>query len=374
MISLVNELLLCLRQYLHLAFLSPFVANEPGFIHNLSPVKKSKKTKRDWYEFQFQTSSIDVKRVVGFNIPSHQTLKHYEENKVPVQLKNIVIKEDEDCIFNQQSVVHQTAVSDITFQYVEQVKQDGLSDTVAPTSVTVSQINELTPNQKVNLTATLTMGKDKPKPVELKSSGETVSVKEDCVLEDETGAIMAHIWNPLIDDLENGQSYIFKNLTVKNYQGSTFLSTTPFTTVSPTTQALPKLTGPKMLENPTKEITVDKIKLVSKLNIFSSCLVCKRRLNDVESGNTLKCHNCGTRQRSSDIKRQASLRLCFPDEETGEDLWLQAFTEHLHALLGDSGVTLKHTVDDIEEHLMSLDGVHIRYNVQTKNITEIGLF
>ena len=99
-----------------------FVANERGFIHNLSAVKKSKKTKRDWYEFQFQTSSTDVKRVVGFNIPSHQTLKHYKENKVPMQLKNIVIKEDEDCIFNQWSVVHQTAVS------VEQVKQD----TVAP--------------------------------------------------------------------------------------------------------------------------------------------------------------------------------------------------------------------------------------------------
>lgn len=141
------------------------------------------------------------------------------------------------------------------------------------------------------------MGKDKPKPVELKSSGETVSVEEDCVLEDEKGAIMAHIWNPLIDDLENGQSYIFKNLTVRNYQ----ITKLPFTTVLPTTQALPKLTGPNMLENPTKEITVDKIKLVGKLNIFSSCLVCKRRLNDVESGNTLKCHNWGTRQRSSDI-------------------------------------------------------------------------
>lgn len=55
-------------------------------------------------------------------------------------------------------------------------------------------------------------------------------------------------------------------------------------------------------------------------------------------------------------------------------LWLQAFTEHLHALLGDSGVTLQNTVDDIEEHLMSLDAVNIKYNVQTKNITEIGLF
>ena len=46
------------------------------------------------------------------------------------------------------------------------------------------------------------------------------------------------------------------------------------------------------------------------------------------------------------------------------------------ATLGDSGVTLQNTVDDIEEHLVSLVAVDIKYNVQPKNsnITEIGLF
>ena len=42
--------------------------------------------------------------------------------------------------------------------------------------------------------------------------------------------------------------------------------------------------------------------------------------------------------------------------------------------LRDSGVTLQNTVDDIEEHLMSLLAVSIKYNVQTKNITETGFF
>ena len=42
------------------------------------------------------------------------------------------------------------------------------------------------------------------------------------------------------------------------------------------------------------------------------------------------------------------------------------------AILGDSRVTLQNTVDDIEEHLMSVVAVNISYNVQTKNITEIG--
>lgn len=67
------------------------------------------------YECQFQKSS-EVKRVVAFNIPSHSKLRHYEQDKVPdQQLKNLIIKEDSNCIFNQQSVVHQALSSDVRF-------------------------------------------------------------------------------------------------------------------------------------------------------------------------------------------------------------------------------------------------------------------
>ena len=37
-------------------------------------------------------------------------------------------------------------------------------------------------------------------------------------------------------------------------------------------------------------------------------------------------------------------------------------------------MTLQNTVNDIKEHLVSLVAVDIKYNVQAKNITEIGLF
>ena len=44
------------------------------------------------------------------------------------------------------------------------------------------------------------------------------------------------------------------------------------------------------------------------------------------------------------------------------------------ATVEDSRVTLQNTVDDVEKHVMSLVAVNIKYNVQTKYITEIGLF
>jgi len=55
-------------------------------------------------------------------------------------------------------------------------------------------------------------------------------VKEYCILEDSTGYTSIYIWSPLITQLKNNYSYRMNNVTVKNFQGNTFLSTSPFTT------------------------------------------------------------------------------------------------------------------------------------------------
>ena len=89
-----------------------------------------------------------------------------------------------------------------------------------------------------------------------------------------------------------------------------------------------------------QEIKVSNIKFISKLNIFSSCQVRKKRLNDVHSGHTLKCQNFGTRQRSSDVNTEASVKLCVLNND--KELWLQAFTEQLKQLFVDSGFPLQH--------------------------------
>ena len=143
-----------------------------------------------------------------------------------------------------------------------------------------------------------------------------------------SGTSMLHIWEPLLSTLKNGDSYLFTNLTVRNFQGSTFLSTSPLTTTSPSTTTLKTLSGPEMLKSPEKEVTAKCIDLVAKLNIFCSCTVCKKKLNDAESFScaTLKCENCGTRQRAKSVKRQATVRLCITDSATKEEIWIQAFS------------------------------------------------
>ena len=142
----------------------------------------------------------------------------------------------------------------------------------------------------------------------LKATQDNSLVKENCVVEDATGSIMAHIWSPLIDQLEDGKAYLFKNLTIKNFQGCTFISTSPQTTISPTTQTLQSLSGPDILQNPDLKVTVPNIKFVSRLVVYTSCQVCKKRINGMTSS-SIKCHQCGTRQRSSNADREASALL-----------------------------------------------------------------
>ena len=56
-----------------------------------------------------------------------------------------------------------------------------------------------------------------PKPVQLKTSKEMTSVKEFCVLEDETGTATIHVWDPLINKIKSGTTYVIENLTVKHF-------------------------------------------------------------------------------------------------------------------------------------------------------------
>ena len=307
----------------------------------------------------------------------HDSLKHFAETKTPVQLKNVVVKETGNSIFNQQSAVHQADSADVPFAYTEQAKPETSGASISSITVKISEVKNLQQNQRVNISGSLSMGNDKPKEVLLKSSGQAGNVKEDCVLEDETGTSMLHIWEPLLSTLKNGDSYLFTNLTVRNFQGSTFLSTSPLTQQQALLQQHSKrCQGQKMLKSPEKEVTAKCIDLVAKLNIFCSCTACKKKLNDAESFScaTLKCENCGTRQRAKSVKRQATVRLCITDSVTKEEIWIQGFSDHIEALLAGSDLSLRSKTDDIEVYLMSIEDLQFMYNLQTKVITKVVSF
>ena len=74
------------------------------------------------------------------------------------------MKQDEsDWIFNQQSNVSVAPNSHITFNYKEQLQLIPSTSKLPSVDISVSQLNTMTPNQKVNVTGTLSLGQKNPR-------------------------------------------------------------------------------------------------------------------------------------------------------------------------------------------------------------------
>eukprot|EP00794_Sanderia_malayensis_P001535 gene1535-1698_t len=140
------------------------------------------------------------------------------------------------------------------------------------------QLHSLKPNQAVNITATISIGECSPKKIHIKSSGKSIQLKEDCIVEDKTGNCEIHVWEPLFLTLENGKTYKFTNVSVKHYKGACFLATKPNTEVTEVEQQIDTITAYDLLKSPEKEITIQHFAMIKALTIFYSCQNCQRKM------------------------------------------------------------------------------------------------
>ncbi|CAH3176128.1 unnamed protein product, partial [Porites lobata] len=331
--------------------------NKYGYIQNISPVKTAARSRHDWFDFHLQVSPTKVQRVVGFDKTKHHPkIKDFQETKSPVLLKNLLIPDDEDngWLFNQQSYVSQCANADVPFSYVPNFVKSERSESTSQeaSDVSLRELKEKAPNQKVSVHATLSMGAQGPNKIETKSKlYQALSVKEDCILEDETGTMELHIWEPLFTQLKSNKAYYFQNLTLRYYQGSKFLSTNRNTTYSEETTILKKLVDPEILTNTDREIIASQLKYVASLSIFSACQLCKKRIGDESS------------------EREGSVKLCIQHNES--ELWLTAFKNEIENLLKNTTASTSSTIDEIEDALISLNDVKLKYNSQRNIVKEV---
>ena len=319
-------------------------------------MKKAKKGTQ-YYHCTLQTSPTKAWRVVGFNQATHTQCQHYEKTGNPVKLLNV--KEDNgQFLVNQTTTLLQMTNSDVTFT---STPSSSLSDNAKQSSpavasnITLNQLSTLTRNQKVNVTGILTLGQTPAKEVKKRNS-ENGKVKEDCVIEDATGNAILHIWDDLIDKVQNSKSYTFKNLSVKSYSGNTMLGTTAWTTFDEVQTELKQVKGPDLLENKEKKVTVQEFKFVDKLNIYFQCQIkaCNKKMPYDINANIIKCPSCGATQKTKASKKAMSARLCA--DVDGRETWFTAFTDVLKSLI-DNKQESNLTSDQISEALLSAENV-----------------
>lgn len=99
--------------------------------------------------------------------PAHKQIQHFQNTKISVigfSIKN--------------SNVSVAPNRDITFNYKEQLQPIPSTSQLPSVDISVSQINSMRPDQKVNVTGTLSLGQKESKEFLVKSTQEIVFVKE----------------------------------------------------------------------------------------------------------------------------------------------------------------------------------------------------
>ena len=86
-----------------------------------------------------------MQRVVGFDKTKHPKIKHFQETKSPVLLKNLLIRDDEDndWLFNQQSYVSQCANADVPFSYVPNFVKSERSESTSQKASDVLPVEQM---------------------------------------------------------------------------------------------------------------------------------------------------------------------------------------------------------------------------------------
>ncbi|KAK2549400.1 hypothetical protein P5673_030229 [Acropora cervicornis] len=282
--------------------------SDPGFISQVSPMKKAKKGTQ-YFHCSLQTSPTKTFRVLNVNEDNGQYL------------------------INQTTTLLQMSNSDVTFTSTDSHHLLQIVTQSSPAvafNITLNQLPTLTRNQKVNMTGILTLGQKDPKEVK-KINGQNGKVKEDV-----TGSAIIHIWDELIDQVQNNKSYTFKNLSVKNHSGNTMLGSTASTTFDEVQTELKQVKGPDLLENKDKKVTVKEFKFVEKLNIYFQCQIkyCNKTMPYNITANIITCPSCDV-----------------DDTET----WYPAFTDVLKGLMFKDKQEANLTSDQISEALLSVE-------------------
>ena len=93
---------------------------------------------------------------------------------------------------------------------------------------------------------------------------------------------------------------------------------------------------------------------------FSSCQVCKKHLYDL-SAISAKCPQYGTLQRMAECSHEASIKLCILHKDN--QLWLTPFRTEILKLLKPNSLTPHNTKEGIEDAIMNLQDITIKYNI-----------
>ncbi|XP_064640887.1 uncharacterized protein LOC135495838 isoform X2 [Lineus longissimus] len=318
-----------------------------GFVHNTSPVKRSK-TNMNYFDSQIQTGSTQFQRVVCFHQRHHTFFKEAEEKKSPIKLAKIHTTPNwydntkEDIKVNKDTTLENTKKA-LSFKYKTPKLQQPVTTTVTDFVYKIPS----TEKNKINITAFVNQVVEEQSEVQLSYKTEPTKKKVFAIADDKT-SVRLTAWADSIDIIEINHTYKFTNLSVSNFNIK-HLQTTTSTIITETDEMENPCLDLPELEDLTK-LTSAKCESV-QCSIIVSCNSCKAIVNTVDLlQNTYRCKCCNMRQLSASVLKQVRVKLNLSDH--GVKYRISAHNPVLSDFLKAQEVSLD-TADEVEEFFLS---------------------
>lgn len=271
------------------------VASISGVVTSVSPMRKSKNTS-SFFDGNI-TDGHSSMRIFGFDSRVRKRLMEFEKSVSPVTLDNCKVKRSR--INDTQLEVYvspQTSISQSPKQYTIDV--DTIIDHSIGKVTALKDIADLDIYERVTVVGKIS---EVDEVVETKTGKE----KQDAVIVDETGRATCTMWEDQVGKLEIGNSYKLKGMSIREYNGQKYLSSSfGATLIEPVTDighvnAVDDGTG-TLLSDTLKDA---KIVAVPTLEECKKCMHCSHKLVvatqalvDDDSDEFIECSKCQTLQ------------------------------------------------------------------------------
>lgn len=173
------------------------MGEELGYVHNVSPTKKSKsKNASAYFNFDLQTNGTKYKRAVCFDANLREKFGRFQASATAVKLLNvqrkpsIVNPAEMDIVVNKRSRVEEASNSDINFETAAPPE-----DAECPV-VTAEAIRNVNHGQFVSIKGYLTVNLENIKTVQY--NGRSLEVLNDAAITDHTGMVSNMVYTYLM--------------------------------------------------------------------------------------------------------------------------------------------------------------------------------
>ena len=311
-----------------------------GILHNLSPRNPEK------FEYGLETKDVTyrvncyspVKRKL-FKDGKSVTVTNFKKTKYGVNVINV----------DEAEVVD----SELSFQ-----------PTKIAGEVQVSSLTKCVKNQCVDIKGVISkLGKERST-----SDG----LKRDCCLTDTTGSVKLILYGDHCQAVNNGMSYLLKNVRVMSddYRNPVIYTAKDICSIDKIKSIKVGSDAPSFCSPSNEREIKGEIMAIDYIEKFKKCMKCKKKIKASCDSPTVECTNpeCKLRQKTKALIPSMFARVLCQDSENKTTQNLVLFDDIISKLIPSA---TQMTVQEVEMSLLDLPESVITYTLQSKAVVDI---